>query len=62
MAFWLEARGEGVWVKNLKPSHHGLVLGVPCETAMGDGGKGWWGGTVVKLVVVQPSDWKCKAR
>src|ERR1700677_556649 len=40
-------RGEGVWVKNLKPSHRGLVSGVLCEMAIGDGGEGWWSGTVV---------------
>jgi hypothetical protein len=40
-------------VKNPKPSHRGSVWGVPCETAIGDGRVWWWGGAVVKLVVVR---------
>src|SRR5882762_4734843 len=28
--------GEGVWVKNAKPSCHSSVSGTPCETAAGD--------------------------
>ena len=43
--------GEGLWAKNLKLSCCGLVLDVPCETAMGDGGEGWWGGTYQAMVV-----------
>ena len=44
--------GEGLWAKNLKLSCCGLVLDVPCETAMGDGGEGWWGGTYQAMAVV----------
>ena len=35
--------GRGVWVKILKPSHHGSVLGAPCEVAAGGQciGAGW---------------------
>ena len=31
---------EGVDAKNLKPSHYGLVLGLPCQTMMVCGGGG----------------------
>jgi hypothetical protein len=46
-----ERRG-GVWVKDLKPSHYGSVLGALCGTAMGDGAWGWHGGMYQAVVVV----------
>src|SRR5882762_1923319 len=36
--------GEGVWANNAKPSCRSSVLGVLCETAVGDDAEGWWGG------------------
>jgi hypothetical protein len=36
------------------------VSGVPCETAVGRGEVGWWGGVVAMAVVVRPSGGMCK--
>jgi hypothetical protein len=35
-------QGKVVWSKKPKPSRRGSLSGALCETAVGEGGKGWW--------------------
>ena len=51
VAFATASRGRGLRAKNPKPSHYGLLLGLPCQMVM-VGGAGWWRGILVEVVAV----------
>ena len=51
IVFTNESRRRGLRAKNPKPSHYGLVLGLPCQMAM-VGGAGWWRCILVEVVGV----------
>src|SRR5882762_264230 len=46
------SRGGGWGAKTLKPSHCGLVPGLPCQTARVGGGGWWWCVSLEEVAVV----------
>jgi len=51
VAFTNTSGVRGLRAKNPKPSHYGLVPGLPCQMARVDGG-GWWSCISLKVVAV----------